>query len=81
MPRDDGKSVGRQVFDEMAEQQIHWDDEARMRATRELLWCIVDHRMMARSASSCVRDAIINQCNRAERWLREKSQKQDLVPR
>ena len=42
--------------------------------------CIVDHIVDVRLVASCVRDPIINQCNQAKRWLKERSQQQDLVP-
>jgi heat shock protein 4 len=34
------------------------DDEVRAEATRDLLKCIVDHRMAARSLSTPERDAV-----------------------
>jgi len=77
----DGKRIGRQVFDEMPKRQLHWDKEARLRATRDLLRCIVDHRVDAKSVASCVRDAIINHCNQAVLWLRVRSRQQDSVSR
>ncbi|XP_020080084.1 heat shock 70 kDa protein 16-like [Ananas comosus] len=57
------------------------DEEVRAQATRELLKCIVDHRMAVRSLATYERDAIFNECNKAEQWLREKSQQQDSLPK
>ncbi|KAJ4982362.1 hypothetical protein NE237_033199 [Protea cynaroides] len=57
------------------------DEEARAQATRDLLQCIVDHRMAVRSLPPNERDAVINECNKAEQWLRDKTQQQDLLPK
>ncbi|CAD6338649.1 unnamed protein product [Miscanthus lutarioriparius] len=57
------------------------DDEVRAEATRELLKCIVDHRMAAKSLSTPERDAVDNECNKAEQWLREGSQLQESLPK
>ncbi|KAL0908984.1 hypothetical protein M5K25_023501 [Dendrobium thyrsiflorum] len=53
------------------------DEEARAQATRDLLNSIAEHRMAVKSLPTYERDAIINECNKAEQWLREKSQLQD----
>ncbi|XP_042517733.1 heat shock 70 kDa protein 16 isoform X2 [Macadamia integrifolia] len=57
------------------------DEEARAQATRDLLQCIVDHRMAVKSLPPNERDAVINECNKAEQWLRDKTQQQDLLPK
>ncbi|OMO76763.1 Heat shock protein 70 family [Corchorus capsularis] len=57
------------------------DEEARAQATRDLLKCIADYRMAAGSLSSIKKDAVNDECNKAERWLQEKSQQQDSLPK
>ncbi|KAM2058099.1 hypothetical protein ACFX16_030715 [Malus domestica] len=49
------------------------DKEARLQATRDLLKCIGDYRMAANS--------VFNECYKVERWLREKNQQQDSLPK
>ncbi|XVF87723.1 hypothetical protein PTKIN_Ptkin18bG0143700 [Pterospermum kingtungense] len=58
----------------------HKDEPARVQATRDLLKCIADYRMAVESLSS-IKDAVIDECNKAERWLQEKSQQQDSLPK
>jgi len=57
------------------------DDEVRAVATRELLKCIVDHRMAAKSLSTSEREAVDNECNKSEQWLREGLQLQESLPK
>lgn len=57
------------------------DEEARARATRDLLSRVVEHRLAAKSLATYERDDIMNECNKAEQWLREKSQLQDGLPK
>ncbi|KAL6494194.1 hypothetical protein OROGR_030994 [Orobanche gracilis] len=57
------------------------DEDARAEAMRNLLRCIVEHRMSADSLPPESKELIINQCNKAEKWLREKMQQQDVVPK
>ncbi|PWZ17282.1 hypothetical protein Zm00014a_023565 [Zea mays] len=57
------------------------DDEVRAEAMRDLLKCIVDHRNAAKSLSTPERDAVDNECNKAEQWLREGSQLQESLPK
>ncbi|PKA45955.1 Heat shock 70 kDa protein 16 [Apostasia shenzhenica] len=57
------------------------DEKARAHATRDLLNCIVEYRMAVKSVANYERDAVINECNKAEHWLREKSQQQDTLPK
>ncbi|CAN6173292.1 unnamed protein product [Urochloa humidicola] len=57
------------------------DDEVRAEAMRELLKSIVDHRMAAKSLSVPERDAVDNECNKAEQWLREGWQLQESLPK
>ncbi|XP_039139577.1 heat shock 70 kDa protein 16-like isoform X1 [Dioscorea cayenensis subsp. rotundata] len=57
------------------------DEEARPQAKRELLQCIVDNRLAVESLTTYERDAVFNECNKAEQWLRDKSQLQDSLPK
>ncbi|GFP97031.1 heat shock 70 kDa protein 16 [Phtheirospermum japonicum] len=57
------------------------DEEDRAVATRNLLNCLVEYRTAARSLPPNERDAVIGECNKAEEWLREKSQLQDSLPK
>ncbi|KAF8391557.1 hypothetical protein HHK36_023863 [Tetracentron sinense] len=57
------------------------DEEARAQATRDLLKCIVDYSMAVTSVPESDRDAVINECNKAQQWLREKTQQQDSLPK
>ncbi|KAK1582396.1 hypothetical protein Q3G72_014566 [Acer saccharum] len=57
------------------------DGEARAQAARDLLHCIVDYRMSADSLPTGEKELIYNECNKAEEWLREKSQQQDFTPK
>ncbi|XP_022716098.1 heat shock 70 kDa protein 16 isoform X1 [Durio zibethinus] len=57
------------------------DEEARVQATRDLLKFIADYRMAAGSLSSIKKEAVIDECNKAEWWLQEKSQQQNSLPK
>ncbi|GER52959.1 heat shock 70 kDa protein 16 [Striga asiatica] len=57
------------------------DGEARAVATRHLLNSIVEYRMAAGSLPPAEKDAVIGECNKAEEWLREKTQLQDSLPK
>ncbi|KAF5730551.1 heat shock 70 kDa protein 16 [Tripterygium wilfordii] len=57
------------------------DEEGRAQATKYLLNCIVDYRMCVDSFPANDRELIVTECNKAEQWLREKSQQQDLLPK
>ncbi|KAL9316647.1 hypothetical protein ACSQ67_017648 [Phaseolus vulgaris] len=57
------------------------DREARQQATRDLLSCIVEYRMSAGSLPPQDKELVINACNKAEKWLREMRQQQDLYPK
>ncbi|XP_058745064.1 heat shock 70 kDa protein 16-like [Vicia villosa] len=57
------------------------DEEERAQATRDLLGCIVEHRLSADSLPPLSKELIINECNKAEQWLREKMQQQDALPK
>ncbi|KAL5101321.1 hypothetical protein RYX36_005648 [Vicia faba] len=57
------------------------DEEERAQATRDLLGCIVEHRLSADSLPPQSKELIINECNKAEQWLREKMQQQDALPK
>lgn len=57
------------------------DEAVRAKATRNLLDCIEEYRKGVGSLSPNARDAVIGECNKAELWLQEKSQQQDLQPK
>jgi len=57
------------------------DTEARPQATRDLLSCIVEYRMSADSLPPQDKELVMNECNKAEQWLREMRQQQDLYPK
>ncbi|KAE8733184.1 Heat shock 70 kDa protein 16 [Hibiscus syriacus] len=57
------------------------DEAARAQAKRDLLKCIEDNWMAAVSLPSIKKDAVTDECNKAERWLQEKSQQQDSFPK
>ncbi|KAK4576152.1 hypothetical protein RGQ29_026914 [Quercus rubra] len=57
------------------------DEEARAQATRDLLKSVVDYRMSIDLIPPEDREMIVNECNKAEQWLREKSQLQDSMPK
>ncbi|XP_058094160.1 heat shock 70 kDa protein 16 isoform X1 [Magnolia sinica] len=57
------------------------DEETRPQATRDFLKRIVDYRMAVKSLANSDRDAVLNECNKAEQWLREKTQLQDSLPK
>ncbi|KDP39123.1 hypothetical protein JCGZ_00880 [Jatropha curcas] len=57
------------------------DEEARAQAKRDLLNCIVEYRMSVNSLSTEDRELIMNECNKAEQWLRERTQQQDSLPK
>ncbi|KAA8515496.1 hypothetical protein F0562_018893 [Nyssa sinensis] len=57
------------------------DEESRAQATRALLESIVENRMAAASLPANERDAVINECNEVEQWLRDKTQQQDSLPK
>ncbi|KAI9198050.1 hypothetical protein LWI28_009145 [Acer negundo] len=57
------------------------EEEARAEATRDLLKCATDYKMVVGSLPSSVRDAVIEECNKAEQWLQEKTREQDSLPK
>ncbi|KAM0927731.1 hypothetical protein ACQ4PT_002683 [Festuca glaucescens] len=57
------------------------DEEIRAESTRELLKSIGENRMAAKSLSAPERDAIDDECTKAELWLRESSQLQESLPK
>ncbi|XP_022139588.1 heat shock 70 kDa protein 16 isoform X2 [Momordica charantia] len=57
------------------------DEEARAQAKTHLLKRISDYRKTGDSLSPQVRALILDECNRAEQWLTEKSQQQELLPK
>lgn len=57
------------------------DVEARAQASIDLLNRIIELRTAAKLLAAYERDEIINECNKAEQWLREKSQLQEGLPK
>ncbi|KAL8107761.1 hypothetical protein AgCh_024240 [Apium graveolens] len=57
------------------------DEEARVQETRRLLNCIEDYQKVADSLSSNQREAVVAECNKAEQWLLERKQQQELMPK
>lgn len=57
------------------------DEDARAQATDDLLKSIVDYRTAVDSLSPKDKELIVNECEKAEQWLREKTQQQDFLPR
>ncbi|KAI3718724.1 hypothetical protein L6452_19606 [Arctium lappa] len=57
------------------------DEDARAQATRNLLNCIIEHRTAADSLTPTEKDVVYSECNKAEQWLREKTQLQDSMPK
>ncbi|KAF5478898.1 hypothetical protein F2P56_005420 [Juglans regia] len=57
------------------------DEAARAQARRDLLKSIVDYSKAVDSIPPKDRETIINECNKAEKWLIEKSQQQDAMPK
>lgn len=57
------------------------DEGAREQAKRDLLKRIEDYRKAAGSLPSTKKDAITDECNKAERWLHEKSQQLASLPK
>ncbi|XP_031282802.1 heat shock 70 kDa protein 16 isoform X2 [Pistacia vera] len=57
------------------------EEEARAQATRDLLKCTLDYRKVVGSLPSSMRDAVIDECNKSEQWLQEKTRHQDLLPK
>ncbi|CAK7351163.1 unnamed protein product [Dovyalis caffra] len=55
-------------------------EEAREKARKDLLSRIADYRMNAGSLAAGERDVVIDECNKAERWLQDKIQQQDSLP-
>ncbi|GLT83260.1 hypothetical protein SLE2022_015590 [Rubroshorea leprosula] len=87
---DDGDDESASVYTEKLEdlkklvdpiENRYKDEEAREQATRDLVKCIADYRMAAGSLPSIKRDAVTEECNKAERWLQEKSQEQASLPK
>ncbi|KAL2475601.1 Heat shock 70 kDa protein 16 [Abeliophyllum distichum] len=57
------------------------EEEARAQTTRSLLKCIVEYRMAVESLPPSERDVVVGECNKAEQWLRDKTQQQDSLPK
>lgn len=87
---EDGDDESEQVYAEKLEhlkkmvdpvEHRYKEEDARAQATRHLLNSIVEHRMAAGSLPASEKDAVINECHKAEQWLREKSHQQEGLPR
>ncbi|XP_038898986.1 heat shock 70 kDa protein 16 isoform X1 [Benincasa hispida] len=57
------------------------DEEARAQAKAHLLKRISDYRNSGDSLSPQARALILEECDRAEQWLTEKNQQQELLPK
>ncbi|KAJ8763650.1 hypothetical protein K2173_003122 [Erythroxylum novogranatense] len=57
------------------------DEEARAQATRDLVKNIVDYRTSVDSLQPQDKESILDECNKAEQWLREKTQQQESLPK
>lgn len=57
------------------------DEGVRAQATRDLLKCIVEHRMSVGSLPPKDKEMVLNECNKAEQWLREMTQQQESLPK
>uniref|UniRef100_A0A0V0IUZ7 Putative heat shock 70 kDa protein 16-like n=1 Tax=Solanum chacoense TaxID=4108 RepID=A0A0V0IUZ7_SOLCH len=87
---EDGDDESEQVYAEKLEdlkkmvdpvEHRYKEEEARAQATRHLLNTIVEHRMAAGSLPASEKEAVINECHKAEQWLRDKSHQQETLPR
>nr|GMD08963.1 heat shock 70 kDa protein 16 [Ipomoea batatas] len=87
---EDGDDESEQVYSKKLEdlkkivdpvEHRYMDEEARAQETRNLLNCIVEYRTAAESLPASERDAVINECDKAELWIRDKSQQQDSLPK
>ncbi|XP_065862373.1 heat shock 70 kDa protein 16 [Euphorbia lathyris] len=59
----------------------HKDEEARAHAKRDLMNSIVHYQMAAKSLPTEDRESILNECHKAEQWVKERSQEQDSLPK
>ncbi|MED6158806.1 hypothetical protein PIB30_036219 [Stylosanthes scabra] len=57
------------------------DEEKRNLAARDLLKCISEHCTFADSLPPQYKELVLNECNKAEQWLREKIQQQESLPK
>ncbi|XP_014522749.1 heat shock 70 kDa protein 16 [Vigna radiata var. radiata] len=57
------------------------DEKERVQAKGDLLKCISKHRTSADSLPPQDKELIINECNKAEQWLKEKIQQQESSPK
>lgn len=87
---EDGDDESEKVYSEKLEdlrklvdpiESRYRDEEARAQATRGLLNSIVEFRLAVGSLPPLERDMIIDECNKAEKWLRERTQQQDSLPK
>ncbi|KAI9198116.1 hypothetical protein LWI28_010508 [Acer negundo] len=69
-----------ELFDPI-ENRYKEEEEARAEATRDLLKCATDNKMVVGSLPSSVRDEVIEECNKSEQWLQEKTREQNSLPK
>ncbi|XP_010458573.1 PREDICTED: heat shock 70 kDa protein 16 [Camelina sativa] len=57
------------------------DGEERVQASKDLLKIIADNRMAAESLPPTRKNAVLDECHKAERWLQERSAEQESLPK
>jgi heat shock protein 4 len=57
------------------------DGEERVQASKDLLKTIADNRMAAESLPPPRKNAVLDECHKAERWLHEKTTEQESLPK
>ncbi|XP_010493114.1 PREDICTED: heat shock 70 kDa protein 16 [Camelina sativa] len=57
------------------------DGEERVQASKDLLKIIADSRMAAESLPPPRKNAVLDECHKAERWLQERSAEQESLPK
>ncbi|KAI7734899.1 hypothetical protein M8C21_021702 [Ambrosia artemisiifolia] len=56
------------------------DPDARAQATKRLLTCVADYRLIADSLPHGLKDEVNNECSKAEQWLNDHSPQQHSSP-
>ncbi|KAF8062617.1 hypothetical protein N665_1196s0023 [Sinapis alba] len=57
------------------------DGEERVQASKDLLKTITDNRMAAESLPLPRKNAVLDECHKAERWLQERTTEQESLPK
>ncbi|KAL1188667.1 Heat shock 70 kDa protein 16 [Cardamine amara subsp. amara] len=57
------------------------DGEERVQASKDLLKTIADNRMAAESLPPPRKNAVLDECHKAERWLQERTTEQESLPK